>query len=334
MVAEQQLEHVLLRLTRRRILWLSMSPRLAWSFACAVACAAQGAHAADDAAAAALFDRGLADMEAGRFDKGCPALAESYELDPRPGTLFTLAECEAAWGKVASATTHYDDYLGWFDRMTPAEQVRQREREQRARDKKAALAGRVPRLTIQLAPTAPAGTEVRRDGLVLGAASLGVALPVDPGKHVVGAQAPGGRTERIEVVVAEAEDKSVEIGGGLSAPPAPPEERPEEAGMSAWRIGAFSSGAVGIAGVLIGTITGALVLAEKSVIEDHCNEDAFCDAEGLEAADRAQPLGIASTVTFSVGLAGLATGTVLLLTEPATPAPRASGLFVGAGGRW
>src|SRR6185436_17789381 len=64
---------------------------------------------ADDAQA--LFDRGLKDMLAGRYSTGCSLIAESEKLDPRPGTLFTLAECYAKAGKLATALAHYGDFL-------------------------------------------------------------------------------------------------------------------------------------------------------------------------------------------------------------------------------
>src|ERR1700733_10594176 len=75
------------------------------------------ALAADPAQAA--FERGLAQMEAGRFDLGCPAVEESYKLDPRPGTLFTLAECEAKRGHLATAVRRYDDYLSLWSALPP-----------------------------------------------------------------------------------------------------------------------------------------------------------------------------------------------------------------------
>jgi hypothetical protein len=61
------------------------------------------------AAAAAQFERGLAAMNGGRYEVACPALAESVRLEPRPGAIFTLAECEAQWGHHASADAHYAD---------------------------------------------------------------------------------------------------------------------------------------------------------------------------------------------------------------------------------
>ena len=54
-------------------------------------------------AAKALFDRGVEQLEAGHFNRACPAIEKSYQLDPRPGTLFTLAECEAKRGRLATA---------------------------------------------------------------------------------------------------------------------------------------------------------------------------------------------------------------------------------------
>src|SRR5438477_5379956 len=87
------------------------------------------ALAQDLAAAEALFNKGLADMQAGHYDTGCPSIAESYRLDPRPGTLFTLAECEAKGGKLATAVARYEDYLQLFARLTPDQQAKQKGRE-------------------------------------------------------------------------------------------------------------------------------------------------------------------------------------------------------------
>src|SRR5579862_9466128 len=86
------------------------------------------ALAADPAQEA--FDRGVAQMEAGRFDLGCPAVEESYKLDPRPGTLFTLAECEASRGRIRSAVKRYDDYLAFWAALPPDKKRKQEARAQ------------------------------------------------------------------------------------------------------------------------------------------------------------------------------------------------------------
>jgi len=82
----------------------------------------------DKAASDDLFQAGLTEMLEGRHAAGCPKLAESYRLFPRPGTLFTLADCEAAWGHPAAALRHYDSYLEMFSQMPPVEQQAQRDK--------------------------------------------------------------------------------------------------------------------------------------------------------------------------------------------------------------
>ena len=90
-----------------------------WMPAVVVTFLAHHAMAQDPSSAAPLFDRGLEDMLAGRYETGCPSLAESHRLEPRPGTLFTVAECFAKWGKVATAFRYYEQYLSVFAQMPP-----------------------------------------------------------------------------------------------------------------------------------------------------------------------------------------------------------------------
>src|SRR5262245_38544408 len=84
------------------------------------------AGAADPAEEA--FDRGLALMKEGRFDEGCPAIAESQRLDPRPGTLFTLSECEARRGRIATAVAHYKEFVALVDALPKDKRERQKKR--------------------------------------------------------------------------------------------------------------------------------------------------------------------------------------------------------------
>ena len=166
---------------------------------------ASPALAQDVATAEALFNRGLADMEAGRYATGCPAIAESQRLDPRGGTLFTLSQCEVRWGRIATAVTRLGDYLELYERLTPDQKVLQGERRKVAKEQRDKLAPDVPELTLSLPPGAPAGTVVKRDGAVVGEATLGLGLPVDPGEHVVSTQAPGGALWEQQFTIAKGE---------------------------------------------------------------------------------------------------------------------------------
>ncbi|MGK3994458.1 hypothetical protein [Sorangium sp. So ce1024] len=179
----------------------------------AVTLAARAApvQAQDVAAAEALFHRGLAAMQAGRYETGCPALNESYRLDPRPGTLFTVAECEARSGRIATAATRYGDYLALFARLSPGEQAKQKGREKVATRRRAALLPDIPELTLSLPPDAPEGTIVRRGEITLGAPMLGVPLPIDPGEYVVTTQAPGGPPLEQRISIAKGEKKQITL---------------------------------------------------------------------------------------------------------------------------
>jgi hypothetical protein len=279
------------------------------------------ANAQDPAAAVALFQNGLAAMEAGRYEEGCPALEESYRLEPLPGVLFTSAECHAKWGKVATAVARYRDYLTVFERLAPSQVQKQRDRNQVAQRQIALLTPRVPQLTLVLPASAPPLVQVTRDGVVLGRPALGVALPVDPGEHVLVTTVSGTSHEQ-RVTVAESESKRVvlEIPQQTRATPArepapaAPLHTPAPArgGTPPWF---WVAGGIGAAGLVTGGITGALVFSKKSEIDDNCRRF-DCNREGKQAADSAQTLALVSTVGFAVGVAGCATAAVLLLTSP------------------
>jgi hypothetical protein len=295
-------------------------------FALAICFAPSSVEAQDLAAAEALFNKGLAEMEAKKFDTACPALAESHRIDPRAGTLFTLAECENKAGKIATAVARYEDYLRAFGRLTADQQSKQKGREKIAAEQKAALSPHVPQLTLVLPQAAPSGTVVKRGEAVLGAPSLGIALPVDPGEHVVTTQAPGGPVHEQRFTISLDEKKTVEleveVGAAAPAAAAPSDavgvnvdSRDTSDPGQGRRTIAFVVGGVGVAGVVVGAIMGGLTLGKKSTIDDHC-DGPRCDAEGKDAADSAQTTGLVSTIGFGVGIAGLAAGTVLLLTAP------------------
>ncbi|WP_437640614.1 hypothetical protein [Sorangium sp. So ce854] len=81
-------------------------------------------------------------------------------------------------------------------------------------------------------------------------------------------------------------------------------------------------GGLGAAGLVLGGITGALVLGKKGVAAEHCGskigvrDPGVCDATGADAGNSAITMARVSTIAFGVGLAGLGTAAVLYLTEP------------------
>jgi len=313
------------------------------------------ALAQDAATAGALFDKGVADMQAGRFEAACPALEESQQLDPHPGTLFTVAECQAKWGKLATAVAHYQDYIGVVSRLAADQQARHHERVETANAQVAKLKPSVPLLTLVLPANAPPGTAVSRDGVRLQGAALGVALPVNPGEHVIVTRAPGGQDFSTSVSLAPGQSKQLDLTvkpaptGLPVAAPAAPTLAPaptEPAGRNPNPIDehrhsntpAYVIGGVGVAGIVVGSITGFMVLGKKSTVNSECM-DHVCRQAGTNAANSGKTLGLVSDIGFGVGIAGLATSAILLLTQPkaesSAQAPRWQPLLASApGGAW
>jgi hypothetical protein len=159
----------------------------------ALACVAQVRVAAadpspsDQAAAQALFDEGRQFMAAEDYAHACPKFAESERLDPGGGTLLNLALCHEAEGKTASAWTEFNESL------SRAIRDGRPEREARARERIAALAPKLSRLTVGVAAGAPADLQITLDGSPWSPAMRGVAVPVDPGPHVITARASSRR---------------------------------------------------------------------------------------------------------------------------------------------
>lgn len=309
------------------------------------------AAAQDIATAEALFNKGFDDMKAHRYETGCKALAESQRLDPRAGTLFTLATCEAEWGRIATAASRFGDYLALYDRLSDDKKAAQAERHKVATETRQSLLPEVPLLTLSLPKGAPAGTVVRRDGEVVAEAALGLSLPVDPGEHILTTQVPGGPVQELKITLAKGEKKVVtlEVAAANVGPaptptvptvPAAPVVEPTSTGPSGRRVATYVVGGVGLAGLVVGAAMGGLAMAQKGVIDQHCGagigqeQNTNCDQSGFDAANGAKSAALGSTLGLAVGGALAATALVLFLTEPKATPPSAGAPATGRASRW
>jgi hypothetical protein len=275
------------------------------------------ASAQDIAAAEALFKSGLADMQAGRYETGCKELAESHRMDPRLGTLFTLATCEARWGHTATAVARFSNYLALYDRLSEERKEQQGERPRVAKEQMDKLLPDVPHLTIVLSAGAPAGTVVKRDGEVVSDVAIGLAVPVDPGDHTLSIQAPGQAPREQQITIAKGEDRRVTLSpaagaapaSGAGAAPAPAAKEPSPSRSYAGPILAFGGAAAGLG---VGVGFGLLVLDRRSRLDTAC-PDKLCPAPERGSLDDAKTFSHISTAGFVVAGVGATLGTVLLL---------------------
>jgi hypothetical protein len=291
--------------------------QLAMSVALCLLLATPLAHAGD-AAAEALFRAGREAAQKEDYATACARFEESNRLDPAVGTVFNIAHCREKLGQVASAWQRYREAR---DRL-PADDERTAVVAQRI----AMLEPRLPKMTLHMTSRHPSAV-ILRDGVQVGSASLGLSLPVDPGRHEIIVRVRGHVDRRINFEIKEAEqqeltlepgpplptmDDTVYEAGANKATPAPAAPAPSTSSQRTW---GFVVGGIGVAGLATSLAAGVMVLSKKDTVSRECS-DKLCTRAGLRAAESGHTLSTVSTVAFAVGVLGVAAGTYLILTAP------------------
>jgi hypothetical protein len=293
-------------------------------FLAAMMVAAGSAHAEDKAAAAALFDQGVALMEKKDYPAACAKLKDSLAASAGIGTMLYLADCYEQRGLTASAWAQFRQAAALAsEKGDPREKV--------ARRRVEALEPKLAYLTIHVKARA-SGLTVTRDDAPFSEASWGVAVPIDPGKHVVVANATRKKTwksdvsigaaTRVEVSVPPLEDVPI----AAQPPPTPPVQNTQKedpaTGDNQRLIGIIVGGA-GIVALGVGGYFGlrAQSKLDESNADNHCRPpNDICDATGLALRQDAGDAATISTVGVIVGVVMIASGVVLYLTAPSAPA--------------
>ncbi|WP_394833287.1 hypothetical protein LVJ94_42970 [Pendulispora rubella] len=283
-------------------------------------CALPGvAHAEDKAGAAALFAEAGKLVDAGQPARACPKYEESLRLFESVNTRYFLADCYERIGRNASAWALYLEVAAKAS-DDPA-------KVDRARERAGAVAPKVSHLTVAADAKQTSGLAIKRDGAELGPGQWGVAMPVDPGPHVVEATAPGKKPWRAEVQVAPngakariavpaMEDVASE-SAHTSTPVASPETAPpQDASLgNGQRTLGLIVGGTGIAAMGAGVVLAFMAKSKYDDAASYCNGDR-CVQEGVDLRDSAVSRATVATVVFGVGLAATVGGGLLWFTAP------------------
>jgi hypothetical protein len=286
------------------------------------------------AAAEALFVEGRRLANEGKYAEACPKFEASQKLDPGLGTLLNLADCYEKIGKTASAWAEYREAIPL------ARAAGSSEREKLAIDCSKALESRLSTLTIRAmgGDSGDAALDVRRDGVSVDRAQLGMAIPVDPGTHEVTASGNGQKPWSAKVDVgANAEKVVVEIpklepaaGSDAATLMAPPDQASEHK-ASPQRPIAIAVGAAGVVGLGLGTFFGLSASSSWKDAKAACRDYPYaCTQDGLDRRDSAQSKATVSTVAFIAGGVALATGIVLFVTAGSGKEQTAIGIGPGS----
>jgi hypothetical protein len=189
----------------------------------------------------------------------------------------------------------------------------------------AALEARFAWLIIRV--DGPSNPNVTVDGVTVPVSQLGARRPMDPGLRAVRVTASGYVSADQSVTLREGEER--ELAFVLKTPPSvdledgEPERAPgapvaADRSRPRWPMwAAFGAGGVGLA---VGSVTGALALGAHSDLKSQCSGGKCRPTSSEEKrrmdgdVSRYHTLGTLSGIGFAIGVAGAATGVVMLLT--------------------
>lgn len=281
--------------------------RLAVSWFVAAAAFRIGVAWADrQADAAARFEQGIKDLQAGNLDRACKELADSNALWPDSGAKGALAECETARGKLASA------WGLWHELATSAPTAELRDD---AAAHAAQLEPRLPHAVVVLRPAAPAAIRLTFNGQLVNPRSRG-AIPVDPGPLIVRAEASGAAPWTHTFQVAEAATIEIDV---------PIEEHSNARQRRHW-IG-LSIGGLGLGMVGVGAVFGHGASAAWDRAATACGGSTDrCQSAGATQAQTelndARTSATRATFLVGFGAAALAAGIIVYVTAPSDERPR------------
>ena len=267
-------------------------------------------------AAQALFDEGVSLRKQGRIGEACAKFEESLRLEATVGTRFNLADCFEKQGKLASAWSQF------LQVASDTARAGEKERSEAAKARAERIKPRLSRLSIE--PEAPApNLVVMRNGVAVGQAQWGLALPIDGGEHRLEASAPGmrpwsktisvaGEGANVRIAIPPLED-APEAEPGITTTTVVDEGAAEDATPM---VLGLTLGAIGLVGLGIGTGFGVSALSKKSDVDDLCPDLNNCTQEGIDTNDEAKTAATVSTIGFIAGGALLVTGIVLWVALP------------------
>ena len=266
---------------------------------------------ADLKRARAQFQRGIELEQAGNYTEAIQEFREVGQVRMTAQVRFHIAFCEEGLGRLVTALGGYDLALAEADTVGPDFKSEVETAITRLKEK-------IPKILIERGSGADAAL-VQLDGVDLGASSIGVEVPLDPGPHKVTATAPGYHPFDNTVEVKEREVAKVTleliVNTEPDKPPPPPKiiMVPRDEGPD--RTVPYIVGGAGIVLLGAGGALFALRQTTKAELEKDCPDKDLCAESNRDTYDRLKFYNVAAPVTAGVGLAAIGAAVVLIITE-------------------
>ncbi|WP_437971909.1 hypothetical protein WMF04_22610 [Sorangium sp. So ce260] len=294
----------------------------------------------DRAAARSLATQGAEAFTSGRFEEAIDLLGRAEALVHAPTHLLLMARAQTRLGRLVAAK---ETYLRIVREELPSTAPSPfKKAQQDAREELAAVDPRIASLRIALEGTAGRKILVKLDGQPVADALLGVHRPIDPGNHVVIVYPPGLSPMEQAITLGDGERKELKIpvpespamaplpdgsgegqgtwsGGPGEAPPADPPGGAERKTNVLMLGGGIAAAALGIGGVVVGSV----FLAKGGATQQEANdlsETNRCESPGGVGAEcgpliqnRIKRLDADAASQQTTGAINLITGGVLLI---------------------
>jgi hypothetical protein len=266
---------------------------------------------ADLRKARAQFQRGIELEQAGNWSDAIQQFREVGQVRMTPQVRFHIAFCEEGLGRLVTALGGYELALAEADAVGADFRAEVEASIGKLRE-------RIPKLFIERGENAEAAL-VQLDGVDLGASSVGVEVPLDPGPHTVTASAPGykpfSQTADLRerevtnlTLVLEPEpvpERPLQPVGPDQPPPPPPPNRTIP----------YIIGGVGAGSLIAGGVFFALRQTTLETLEENCPDPLNCDSSNKPAYERVKLYGVVAPVATGVGIAALGAAVTLILLE-------------------
>ena len=243
------------------------------------------------------FQRGIELEQASNWTEAIQEFREVGQVRMTPQVRFHIAYCEEGLGRLVTALGGYDLALAEADTVGP-------DFKNEVETAMARLREKIPKLFIERG---------------VGASSIGVEVPLDPGPHKVTAAAPGYKPFDATVELKEREVTKVTLELEVNPEPIapPPKERvvivPQEKGPD--RTIPYIVGGAGI--VFLGA-SGALFALRQSTqaeLEQDCPDADNCGKSNEDTYNRLKLYDVTAKVAAGVGIAAIGTAVALIVFE-------------------
>lgn len=251
-------------------------------------------------------------FDAGNFESAAKGFEASYDVVASPNSLLMWAKSLESRGRLADA------YRVALRAVPEAEAAAaQDEKYQRtakdARTLADTLSGQLGYLTVQLPPGQTGPVTVA--GRTVAPAEIAQPVAVDPGEVVVTYTGQGGLVER-RVTLSGGGTAVVDLGQADVAPPPPEGIEEGRFDIGVPRAVGIGLGGVGVAGMVLFGVFGAMTSSKFSSLEDACTPEGACPPSAQADLDDGKTFQTVANVSLVVGVTGLIAGTALFLLEP------------------